>query len=174
MSVLVADLESLVAYGAHLRPPPNDTLTGHAFLWAIGMNTVGTLLVVGSSLASILRRRRITGNVLLLAGVAALAGSGTLTRFGDEGLVIAGQAVGIVLLAAGFELAEQRPARAGRGCAGSASAGPASIGRPADAHREGRAALDVGHETAAELVRTGRPRPTPGTSARPTAPAAPP
>ena len=37
------------------------------------MNTVGTLLVVGSSLVSILRRRRITGNVLLLAGVAALA-----------------------------------------------------------------------------------------------------
>ena len=65
--------------------------------------------MVGSSLASILRRRRITGNVLLLAGVAALAGSGTLTRFGDEGLVIAGQAVGIVLLAAGFELAERAP-----------------------------------------------------------------
>ena len=97
------------AYGAHLKPPPNDTLTGHAYLWAIGMNTVGTLLVVGSSLVSIIRRRRITGNVLLLAGVAALAGSGTLTRFGDEGLVIAGQAFGIVLLAAGFELAERAP-----------------------------------------------------------------
>jgi hypothetical protein len=109
VSVLVADLEPLGAYGAHLRPPPNDTLTGHAFLWAIAMNSAGTLLVVGSSLVSILRRRRIAGNVLLLAGVAALAGSGTLTRFGDEGLVIAGQALGIVLLAAGFELAERAP-----------------------------------------------------------------
>jgi hypothetical protein len=109
VSVLVADLTPLGEYGAHLRPPPNDTLTGHAYLWAIGMNTAGTLLVVGSSLASIARHRRITGNALLLAGVAALAGSGTLTRFGDEGLVIAGQAVGIVLLAAGFELAERAP-----------------------------------------------------------------
>ena len=109
VSVLVADLEPLGAYGAHLKPPPNDTLTGHAFLWAVGINTVGTLLVVGSSLASIVRRRRIAGNVLLLAGVAALAGSGTLTRVGDESLVIAGQAFGIVLLAAGFELAERAP-----------------------------------------------------------------
>ena len=39
VSVLVADLAPLGAYGAHLRPPPNDTITGHAFLWAIGMNS---------------------------------------------------------------------------------------------------------------------------------------
>jgi hypothetical protein len=68
--------------------------------------------------------------VLLLAGVAALAGSGTLTRFGDEGLVIAGQAFGIVLLAAGFELAERapgtrRPRVRGLGVTG------ASVDRPA-------------------------------------------
>jgi hypothetical protein len=109
VSVLAADLQPLGAYGAHLRPPPNDTLTGHAFLWAVGMNSAGTLLIVGSSLASVVRRRRITGNALLLAGVAALAGSGTLTRFGDESLVIAGQAIGILLLAAGFEIAERAP-----------------------------------------------------------------
>lgn len=109
VSVLAADLLPLAAYGAHLRPPPNDTLTGHAFLWAVGMNTVGTLLVVGASAVSVLRRRRVLGNALLLAGVAALAGSGGLTRLGDEGWVIAGQAVGIVLLATGFELAERAP-----------------------------------------------------------------
>jgi len=109
VSVLAADLSSLAAYGGHLKPPPNDTLTGHAFLWAIGINTVGTLLVVGSSLASIVRGRRVTGNVLLLAGVAALAGSGALTRVGDESLVITGQICGIVLLAVGFELAERAP-----------------------------------------------------------------
>lgn len=109
ISVLVADLHPLVAYGAHLKPPPNDTLTGHAFLWAIGINTAGTVLVVGSSLSSAIRGRRVTGNLLLLAGVAALAGSGGLTRIGDESLVIAGQAFGIVLLAAGFELAERAP-----------------------------------------------------------------
>ena len=130
VSVLVADLESLAAYGAHLKPPPNDTLTGHAYLWAIGINTVGTLLVVGSSLASILRGRRVTGNVLLLAGVAALAGSGALTRFGDESLVVAGQAFGIVLLAAGFELAERAPG-ASRPRVRGLGVSAASVDRPA-------------------------------------------
>lgn len=131
VSVLVADLAPLGAYGAHLRPPPNDTITGHAFLWAIGMNTAGTLLVVGSSLASIVRRGRVTGNVLLLAGVAALAGSGTLTRFGDEGFVIAGQAFGIVLLAAGFELAERAPG-ARRPRVRGLGVSAASVDRPAN------------------------------------------
>jgi hypothetical protein len=130
VSVLVAELHPLGAYGTHLKPPPNDILTGHAFLWAIGINTVGTLLVVASSLSSVIRRRRVTGNVLLLAGVAALAGSGALTRVGDDGLVIAGQALGIVLLAAGFELAERspgarRPRVRGLGVSG------ASVDRPA-------------------------------------------
>jgi hypothetical protein len=131
VSVLVADLQPLAAYGARLRPPPNDTLIGHAFLWAIFLNTVGTLLLVGSSLVSLHRRQRIAGNLLLLAGVASLASSGLLTRFGDEGYVIAGQAVGIVLLAAGFELAEhapgtRRPRVRGLGVSGARADRPAS------------------------------------------------
>jgi hypothetical protein len=131
VSVLAADLQTLAAYGAVLKPPPNDTLTGHAFLWAIALNTVGTLLLVGSSVVSLLHRQRVTGNLLLLAGVASLASSGLLTRFGDEGYVIAGQAVGIVLLAAGFELAERapgtrRPKVHGLGVSGARADRPAS------------------------------------------------
>jgi len=131
VSVLVADLAPLAADGAHLKPPPNATLTGHAYIWAIALNTVGTVLLVGSSVVSLHHRRRVAGNVLLLAGVAALASSGLLTRFGDEGYVIAGQAVGILLLAAGFELAEhapgtQRPRIRGLGVSGARADRPAS------------------------------------------------
>jgi hypothetical protein len=111
VAVLVADLAPLGAYGATLRPPPNDTLTGHAYLWAIALNSAGTLLMAASSVRALVARRRVAGNVLILGGVAALAGSGALTRLGDYGFVIAGQAVGVVLLAAGFELAERAPGR---------------------------------------------------------------
>ncbi len=111
VSVLVADLASLAAYGATLRPPPNETITGHVYLWAIALNVVGTAMIVASSGRALLARRRVAGNALILVGVAALAGSGTLTRVGDYGYVVAGQAVGVVLLAAGFELAERVPGR---------------------------------------------------------------
>src|SRR5207237_8272775 len=38
------------------RPPSNSALAGHAFLWAIALNSFGTLFLVGGSALSILRR----------------------------------------------------------------------------------------------------------------------
>jgi hypothetical protein len=92
-----------------LRPPPNEALTGHAFLYAIALNTVGTLALLAGIVRSIVRRERALANLLIGAGVLAVASSGTLTRIGDAyGIVLAAQLAGLVMIYAGFELATQR------------------------------------------------------------------
>ncbi len=92
-----------------LRPPPNEALTGHAFLYAIALNTVGTLALLAGIVRSLRRRERPLANVLVGAGVLVVAGSGTLTRIGDAyGLVLGAQLAGLVIIYAGFELATQR------------------------------------------------------------------
>jgi len=55
--------------------------------------------------------RRRGGVAAIVAGVLVAAGSGALTRLGSYGFVYAGQVVGLLLLAAGFELAERAPGR---------------------------------------------------------------
>jgi hypothetical protein len=112
VSVLVADVDpARIAAATGLRPPANAALLGHAFVWAIVLNAVGSLLLLGSSGLAVLRRRAARANVAIIAGVLAAAGSGGLTRLGSYGFVYAGQIVGLVLLAAGFELAERAPGR---------------------------------------------------------------
>jgi hypothetical protein len=92
-----------------LRPPPNEALTGHAFLYAIALNTVGTVALLAGIVRSLRRRERPLVNVLIGAGVLIVAGSGTLTRLGDAyGLVLGAQLAGLVVIYAGFELATQR------------------------------------------------------------------
>jgi hypothetical protein len=111
VTVLVAETDpALLASASGHRPPPNAALTGHAYLWAIGLNTAGSLLLIGAALVSIVRGRRRRANVLLLAGVALVALSGLLTRFGTYGFVYVGQMLGLVLLVAGFELATRATA----------------------------------------------------------------
>jgi hypothetical protein len=97
-----------LAHGG-LRPPPNGALTGHAFLYAIALNTIGTLALLGGIARSLRRRERPLANLLIGAGVLVVASSGTLTRLGDAyGLVLAAQLAGLVTIYAGFELATQR------------------------------------------------------------------
>jgi hypothetical protein len=109
VTILLADLDpALLRAATEHRPPDNDALRGHAFLWAVALNSLGSLLLLGGSLLSIVRRRRVGANVLIAAGVVAIAGSGTLTRFGSYGFVYVGQIVGLSLMLAGFELAEWR------------------------------------------------------------------
>ena len=108
VAVLLAPVDLARLAGTHgTAPPVNAAIGGHVFLWAIVLNVAGSLLVSGGSLVSLARRRRTVANVLILAGVVTVAGSGTLTRLGDYGFVYVGQAAGIVLLAIGFELAER-------------------------------------------------------------------
>jgi hypothetical protein len=105
ITVLSASVDPSALGVARLRPPPNDALHGLAFLWAIALNTFGTLLLVGGSLRSLHRRIRVTSNALILAGVLAVALSGTLTRVGSYADVYVAQLVGLGLMFAGVELA---------------------------------------------------------------------
>jgi hypothetical protein len=105
VTVLAAPLHpALLAHGG-LRPPPNSTIGGLALVWAIVLNSLGTLALVAGSVRAIWRGRGREANILVLAGVTSVALSGVLTRLGSYGFVYVGQLLGIVLLFAGFELA---------------------------------------------------------------------
>jgi hypothetical protein len=80
----------------------NEALGGHAFLWAIGLNSLGTLFLVGGSLYSILRRRRVRANAWIAAGALVVALATGLSRTGDYSFVYAGQLIGISAMFAGF------------------------------------------------------------------------
>jgi hypothetical protein len=113
ITVLAASVDHSALGVARLRPPPNDALNGLAFLWAIALNSFGTLLLVGGSVRSLLRRIRVASNVLILVGVLAVAASGTMTRTGSYADVYLAQLAGLVLIFAGVELAGRpRAARA--------------------------------------------------------------
>jgi hypothetical protein len=115
ISILGASLNDAALHVATLRPPPDDTLKGLSFLWAVALNTLGVIAIVGGSLRSIWRGQRRGPNVLIIAGVAAVGLSGLLTRAGSYGAVYAGQLLGLALIFAGAELASRpRGARAAR------------------------------------------------------------
>ncbi len=84
------------------RPPANSALGGHAFLWAIGLNSFGTIFLVGGSLYSIARRRRVRPNLWIGAGALVVALATGLSRADSYSLVYAGQLVGIALMFSGF------------------------------------------------------------------------
>ena len=109
VAVLSAGVDSVQLAEGALRPPPNDALTGHAFLYAIALNTIGTLALLGGIVRSLRRRERPMANLLIGAGVLVVASSGTLTRLGDAyGIVLGAQLAGLVMIYAGFQLATQR------------------------------------------------------------------
>jgi hypothetical protein len=93
------------------RPPGNGALGGRAFLWAIALNSVGTLALVGGSLLSIARRQRVRANVWIATGAICVAASTGLSRAGDTSLVYLGELVGIALMFRGFTLTAPRPQR---------------------------------------------------------------
>jgi hypothetical protein len=105
ITVLAASVDQSALGVAHLRPPPNDALKGLAFLWAVFLNSAGTLLLVGGSVRSLVKRVRVTSNALILAGVVAVALSGTMTRVGSYADVYVAQLLGLMLIFAGVELA---------------------------------------------------------------------
>jgi hypothetical protein len=96
----------------HGRPPENDTLGGHAFLWAVALNTFGSAFLVGGSLYSILRRRRVRPNLWIGGGAVVVALATGLSRAGSYEFVYVGELLGIALMFAGFALVgrpERRP-----------------------------------------------------------------
>jgi MFS family permease len=100
----------LLATTASGRPPENGALEGHAFLWAVAFNSAGTLALVGGSLYSILRRRRVSANAWIASGALVVALATGLSRTGGYSLVYLGQLVGISLMFCGFTFAGRKPA----------------------------------------------------------------
>jgi hypothetical protein len=101
------------------RPPSNSALGGHAFLWAIGLNSFGTIFLIGGSLYAIVHRRRVWTNVWIGGGALVVALATGLSRTGTYSFVYAGELIGITLMFYGFTLAgkpqpARRPVRAAR------------------------------------------------------------
>ena len=97
------------------RPPANSALGGHAFLWAVGLNSLGSPFLIGGALYSIVRRQRVRANVWIGGGAVVVALATGLSRAGDYSFVYAGELVGIALMFVGFAFVgrkiEPTPAR---------------------------------------------------------------
>jgi hypothetical protein len=126
ISVLLAPVDSSLLAAAPVgQPPANAALGGHAFLWAIALNSFGTLFLVGGSLYSILRRRRVRVNLWIGTGALVVALATGLSRAGSYDFVYAGELVGIALMFGGFTFAgKPAPARI------QVASGPRIITRP--------------------------------------------
>ena len=106
VTVLLAPVDVAGLAAAHRgEPPANGVLGGHAFLWAILLNSAGTLFLVGGSLLSIARRQRVRANVWIASGAIVVAASTGLSRAGNVSLVYLGELVGIAIMFCGFTLA---------------------------------------------------------------------
>jgi hypothetical protein len=115
VTVFLAPVDpGLLAAASSGAPPANGALGGHAFLWAIALNSFGTLFLVGGSLLSIVRRQRVRANVWIACGAICVAAATGLSRTGDTSLVYLGELVGIALMFCGFTLTTpvRKPARA--------------------------------------------------------------
>jgi hypothetical protein len=95
---------SMLAHPPSGGPPADGALGGHAFLWAIALNSFGTVFLLGGSLYSMARRRRVRANLWIAVGALVLAFSTSMTRAGEYSFVYLGQLVGIGLMFAGFNL----------------------------------------------------------------------
>ena len=115
VTVVLAPVDVAGLAAAHSgQPPKNGVLGGHAFLWAVALNSMGTLLLVGGSLFSILRRQRVRANVWIASGALTVAAATGLSRAGDTSLVYLGELIGIALMFCGFTLTTpaRKPVRA--------------------------------------------------------------
>ena len=79
-------------------------------MWAIVLNSLGTIALVGGALLAILRRQNVRANVWIAAGALVIALATGLSRGGDYSVAYVGQLIGIVLMFAGFTL-PARPRR---------------------------------------------------------------
>jgi hypothetical protein len=98
-----------LAHAPSGAPPANSALGGHAFLWAIALNSFGTVFLLGGALYSIARRRRVRANLWIASGALVLALATSMTRLGEYSFVYVGELVGIALMFAGFNLSGATP-----------------------------------------------------------------
>ena len=113
VAVAIAPVEhGTLAAASGVRPPSNSALRGHAFLWAIGLNSFGTLFLIGGSLLAILRRQRIRTNVWIGTGALVVGLATGTSRAGTYSFVYAGELIGISLMFFGFRFAARPPPKA--------------------------------------------------------------
>jgi hypothetical protein len=111
-AVLLAPVQSgLLAAAPAGGPPSNHALGGHAFLWAVALNSIGTIFLVGGSLLSIVRRQRVRSNIWIACGAITVAAATGLSRTGNTSLVYVGELIGIALMFCGFTLSSPAPRR---------------------------------------------------------------
>jgi hypothetical protein len=112
-AILLAPVDAgILARAPDGRPPANGALGGHAFLWAVTLNSAGTLALVGGSLLSIVRRQRVRANLWIASGALVVALGTGLSRTGAYSLVYLGELMGIALMFTGFQFVAERPRRA--------------------------------------------------------------
>jgi hypothetical protein len=115
VTVALAPVDAAALAGtAGGRPPANSSLIGHAYLWAVALNTFGSVCLIGGSLYSIVRGRRVRTNLWIGSGALIVALATGLSRAGDYSFVYAGELLGIALMFAGFRLVGAEPVRARR------------------------------------------------------------
>jgi hypothetical protein len=111
-AVLLAPVHVDALGGVHSgRPPSNHALGGHAFLWAIVLNTFGTVFLVGGSAWSIVRRRRVRPNAWIGLGALVTALATGMSRADVYTFVYLGQLLGIGMMFCGFMLSGPKRAR---------------------------------------------------------------
>jgi hypothetical protein len=113
VTVLLAPVdERLLAETPSGRPPANSALGAHAALWAITLNSFGTIFLVGGSLYAILRRRRVRANAWIACGAIVVALATGMSRAGNYSFVYAGELLGIAIMFAGFRFTSAPPKEA--------------------------------------------------------------
>jgi hypothetical protein len=110
LTVVVAPVhaDALVATATG-RPPPNSAIGGGAAAWAVALNSLGTLLLAGGVLRSVVRRQRVRSSLWIGAGAAVLALSTSMSRAGDYSLMYLGELIGITVMFYGFVLPSLAP-----------------------------------------------------------------
>ncbi len=97
-----------VPAGSDLFPAPAEGIASPR-LWAVVGNSVGTLLLIGLALYTVLRfwrrnRPLVAGNLLIIAGTLSPVLGGALTAFGEGGGLAVSLLGGAALLWAGYRV----------------------------------------------------------------------
>ncbi len=126
VSVLVAPVDAgALAATPGTRPPANHALGGHAFLWAIALNSLGTLSLVGGAIYSVVRRQRVRASLWIGTGALVLALATSMSRAGEYSFMYLGELVGIALMFFGFTLASGRSRPAAKPASAPSAGSPA-------------------------------------------------
>ena len=86
------------------RPPANSAIGGGAAAWAAVLNSLGTLLLVGGVLRSVVRRQRVRSSLWIGGGAIVLALSTSMSRTGNYSLIYLGELLGVAAMFYGFVL----------------------------------------------------------------------